>query len=499
MADKRRFVQDAALFAVLALPVAAALLVSPEPEEVWTQVPGLAGLALAVGISRRLPAAALAIGLSLTALHGNFVFGAPVFACLAGLRMERTRPVAWALAAVFAGGVVLNVGRGVEVTTWFPLTVWLVLLGVLPWLAGRCWRLYTELVAAGWERAEQLEREQRIIGERERLRERSRIAEDMHDALGHELSLLALRAAALEVAPELPERYRESARELREGTAAATERLQEIIGVLREDPDPARTRPAGETVADLVERAADSGMTVELEETGVPAPLLADRAAHRIVQEALTNATKHAPGAAVRVRLARGEDETAVEVVNARPPAGPLPSAPGGRLGLTRLRERVRLTGGTFEAESTEDGGFAVRAWLPHHAAPVAERTEPSESAAYLASKRQRFRRGLKTAVTVPAGLLALLATIMAGYELYVVQTSVLPPDDYARAGLGSTLAELEPLLPPRQAGIPEGRWRPGCRYYRARVELPGNGDVFRLCFTGGRLTSKEILRGGNR
>ncbi|WP_106399693.1 sensor histidine kinase [Actinocorallia populi] len=493
---KKHPIWDMALFAVLAAPIVATL--PDRPAELWTQGAGLAGLALAVGISRRLPAAALAIGLSLTALHGNFVFGAPVFACLAGLRMERTRPVARALAAVFAGGALLNVVRGVEVTTWFPLTVWLVLLGVLPWLAGRCWRQYTELVAAGWQRAEQLEREQRIIGERERLRERSRIAEDMHDALGHELSLLALRAAALEVAPELPERYQNSARELREGTASATERLQQIIGVLREEPEAARTRPAGETVADLVERARSSGMAVDLAETGGPAPLLADLAAHRLVQEALTNATKHAPGAPVRVRLSRESGETRVEVVNGPPPAGPLPGAPGGRLGLMRLRERVQLTGGTFEAGPTGEGGFAVRAWVPHAAAPVAGRPD-SESAAHLASGRRRVRRGLAAAVAVPAVLLALLGAIMAAYHLYVTYASVLSPADYRRVELGRTPGELDPLLPSRQAPLPEGERRPGCRYYHVRAEPLGGGDVHRLCFTGGRLTSKQTLREGER
>ncbi len=498
MTRKQR-IWDAVLFAVLAAPVAAALLVSPEPEEIWTQGPGLAGLALAVGISRRLPAVALAIGLSLTALHGNFVFGAPVFACLAGLRMERTRPVAWALAAVFAGGALLNAGRGVEVTTWFPLSVWLVLLGVLPWLAGRCWRQYTELVSAGWQRAEQLEREQRIIGERERLRERSRIAEDMHDALGHELSLLALRAAALEVAPELPERYQGAARELREGTASATERLQQIVGVLREEPEAARTRPSGETVADLVERARSSGMAVDLTETGEPAPLLTELAAHRLVQEALTNATKHAPGAAVHVRLSREAGETVVEVVNDPPPAGPLPGTPGGRLGLTRLRERVQLSGGVFEAAPTEAGGFAVRAWMPHDAAPVPGRPEPSESAAHLASGRRRVRRGLAAAVAVPAVLLTLLGAIMAGYHLYVTYSSVLPPADYRAAALGRTPGELAPLLPSRQAPVPRDERLPGCRYYHVRAEPLGGGDLHRLCFTGGRLASKDLLRKGNQ
>ncbi|GAA2722271.1 sensor histidine kinase [Actinocorallia aurantiaca] len=497
MMDRRRALQDVALFALLAAPIVFTMAPSLTEED-RMQAAGLVGLGAAVGISRRFPAAALLIGLSLTVVHGNFVFGAPVFAYLAGRRMERVWPVVWALAAVFVGGILLNAVRGTEVAVWLPLTVWLVLLGVLPWLVGRSWRQYIELVAAGWQRAEQLEREQRIIGERERLRERSRIAEDMHDVLGHELSLLALRAAALEVAPDLPERHRASARELREGTASATERLQEIIGVLREAPEAARTRPAGETVADLAERARDSGMAVELEETGGPVPLPVDLAAHRIVQEALTNAMKHAPGAAVRVRVAGEADETVVEVVNERPPAGPLPGAAGGRLGLTQLRARVELIGGAFEAAPTEDGGFAVRARLPHDAAAATERPELSESAAHLASRRRRVRQGLATAVVVPAGLVALLIAIMAGYQAYVTYGSVLPPDAYRSAQIGQTLDELAPLLPRREKAVKADEKRPGCRHYLVEARTLGGGDVYRLCFTDGRLTSKEILHGGN-
>src|SRR5688500_17952609 len=115
----------------------------------------------------------------------------------------------------------------------------LVYAGLFPWLVGRYRRQQRALVAAGWEQAEQLEREQRMLAREVRLRERARIAEDMHDSLGHELSLLALRAGALELSADLDERTRAVAGQLRAGAAAATGQLRDIIDVLRDDPDPA--------------------------------------------------------------------------------------------------------------------------------------------------------------------------------------------------------------------------------------------------------------------
>ncbi|TDE20041.1 histidine kinase, partial [Actinomadura sp. 6K520] len=169
----------------------------------------------------------------------------PVLAYLTGRRTIRAQPLLWAFTAVFVTGSVLAIARGLAVETWFPSTVWLVLLGVLPWLTGRYWRQYQELLHAGWERAERLEHEQRIIAERERLRERARIAQDMHDSLGHELALIAVRAGALQVAPGLDGRHRDAAAQLRRGAAEATEHLREIIGVLREDTATGPDAPDG--------------------------------------------------------------------------------------------------------------------------------------------------------------------------------------------------------------------------------------------------------------
>ena len=153
-----------------------------------------------------------------------------------------------------------------SILSWLVMLLLALLLVVLPWLVGRYRAQQALLASAGWERAERIEREQRMAIEQERLRERSRIAEDMHDSVGHELSLIALRAAALELDPTLPEEHRRAATSLREAAATATERLGEIVGVLRDADAP--VMPHDETVAALVDRAAASGLNVRLVEEG---------------------------------------------------------------------------------------------------------------------------------------------------------------------------------------------------------------------------------------
>ncbi|MBE1536328.1 sensor histidine kinase [Actinomadura algeriensis] len=583
-------VRDTLLWAVLALPVAGGAIspVDTDSGRWWLQIFGIAALGGVIAVSRAWPAAALILGISLTALHGNFAFAMPFLAYFTGLRSPRARPVLWGFAFVLAGGTALNIVRDIDVTVWFPSSVWLVLLGVLPWLMGRYWRQYQELVRAGWERADRLEREQRIIAEQERLRERARIAQDMHDSLGHELALIAVRAGALQVAPGLQDRHRDAAAELRAGAADATEHLREIIGVLREDattaaggpaggpggpgPADAPTRPGRESITDLVERARASGVPVRLAEDtaedtagtgdgGVEEALAAEPmvglAAHRVVQEAITNAAKHAPGAPVTVHLTRrpagndprfgvaGEPPRAgetieVTVVNGPPPepppGGPPLLPPGGGRGLTGLAERVRLAGGALHTGPEPGGGFRVTARLPAdpqrpdgpapHAPSAAPASTagsalratfglpsgpdggtrpgpgqgpPSESARYLEWARRRVRRGLITAIAVPAALLALLGTVMAGHHVYVTLNSVLEPADYHALRVGADQHDVEPGLPSMQTTgtglvretVPEP---PGadCRYYRPEANLLGIEWIYRLCFDGGRLTTKD-------
>lgn len=556
--SRAALLKDVLLYGVLAFPVVVGVISPPQPARAswWLQAAGLGVLAAAIAVGRAWPAPALLTVIALTLVHGNFVFAMPVLSYLAGLRSSRAQPLLWGFTGVFVGGALLSAVRGTPVTAWFPSTVWLVLLGVLPWLVGRYWRQYHELLSAGWERAERLEHQHRIVAERERLRERARIAQDMHDSLGHELALIAVRAGALEVAPGLDDRHRAAAAELRTGAADATDHLREIIGVLRDDAatpatpaacpdaaDPEGTGPAGadaggqapapparparESIPDLVDRARASGVPVRLTgDARAPAELgtIAALTAHRVVQEAITNAAKHAPGAAVTVALTRtGTRGITVTVANDPPPDGP-PLLPSGGRGLTGLTDRVRLLGGTLHAAPTPDGGFRLTADVPATPDPAADRAPgragptardalctalgltpaaagewPSESARHLARERRQVRRGLITAIAAPTALMAVLGAIMAGHYVFVTLNSVLRPADYGAMAVGDPQHRVERALPPMQtrdtglvrAAVPEP---PGadCRYYRPDANVLGVGRIYRLCFAGGRLTAKN-------
>ncbi|WP_244989929.1 sensor histidine kinase [Saccharothrix coeruleofusca] len=266
-----------------------------------------------------------------------------VTSSLAGRRSARVVP------AVVACAVVAVPSGLVDVSAWTTGPLVVALAVALPWLVGRSARQQADLAAAAVER--------------EHLRERTLIAHDVHDTLGHELSLLALRAGALELAPDLAEHHRAAVADLRVAAATATERLADLVTVLRQG-EPVPLHPASEDVRALVDRVARAGVVATLDWTG-PAelPPLTGLTAHRVVREALTNATKHAPGAAVRVRVANTGNATTVAVTNAVRPGAR--RGAGARAGLTALRERVRLVGGTFEVDQ-DDGAFRVTATLPH-------------------------------------------------------------------------------------------------------------------------------------
>ncbi|WP_028478538.1 sensor histidine kinase [Nocardia sp. CNY236] len=233
---------------------------------------------------------------------------------------------------------------------------------VLPWLAGGFRRQQAELIIAGRERAARLEQEQALIGERAALRERARIAADMHDSLGHDLALMALQAGALELSTDLTESNRAAAQRLRAAAVTATDRLRGTVTVLRDGA--AWSTPRDDPVTALVERAVDAGMRVDLHlpEDGTPLPPLTDRAIYRVIQESLTNAARHAPGESVRITVHRAQEDTTVTIVNPVRASITQPAAPGS--GLAGLHEQARLVGGTLTA-GPEGHDFVVRAQFP--------------------------------------------------------------------------------------------------------------------------------------
>lgn len=552
-----RRTRSALLWAALAAPVVTVdRLGMNEPADARQQLTALAVLAGAVAVRRASPLLAflLASALGLAAAPSLFTLSygpaLTVFALLMGRGAGRPRRAALGFGAVALIGTAKIAVRDVD-----PVVEWLVLIGTLlfgavfPWLAGRYWRQNRELAAAGWARAEQLEREQRIVADRARLRERARIAQDMHDDLGHELSLIAVRAGALQVAPDLPAPHREAAAELRAAASHATDRLHAVIGLLREEGDErAPLAPAGESVADLVARAAESGLEISYTDDGPPddgdgngdgggdgggdgewtpgstsprgaaqgapqapspaAPQAAAqdavpdapqdttaRALHRVVQEALTNAARHAPGAPVAVEVTRDASATTVTVTNGRA-AAPAPPSRGGS-GLRGLRDRVTDLGGAFEA-GPYGQGHRVTARLPVKGAAPG----PSRSGAHLAHARRRtvvaFGAALTTGVLLVGGAFAWYA--------YSRTHSVLDPADFARLRIGETRADAERVLPSRTAADPPAERAPrpapadaDCVYYRAEARLFSTVPYFRLCFgragdAADRLVDKTVI-----
>ncbi|TDC60560.1 sensor histidine kinase [Micromonospora sp. KC207] len=441
---------------------------------------------------------------SLSMMSGWWLLPTVVTAFLAGRRPGRTGPTVLALVAVLSAGVVaFSVVPG-----WLPLASRFLILFVAatmsPWFAGRFWRQYQDLVRAGWERAEQAQREQRLVAEQARLRERARIAQDMHDLLGHDLSLIALSAGALKLAPGLEEHHRKAAADLRARAGAAVDRLGEVIGVLREQTDSAPMDVDGPDLAALTAAASASGLVVKLHIDGEAGdlPPMAERAMHRVAQEALTNVAKHAPGAMATISVTHTATETTIVVENGPPPSpAGVHVQPGGGRGLVGLAERMRLVGGTFEY-GPHHGGFAVTARIPRTPVPPPvtpwnDRTLPQEHR----RARRRVGRSLVLAVMVPLVTGGLLSGALAGWETLSASQAVLDPGDYARLRIGQDRSEVERVLPRRQT-----RYRPSaaeptedgvtCEYYAMTADRfdDRSGDAYRLCFRDNVLVSRDTV-----
>ncbi|MFE3598119.1 sensor histidine kinase [Streptomyces sp. NPDC059142] len=252
----------------------------------------------------------------------------------------------------------------------------LVLLMALPALAGTLLGQRRPLVSLLRERNAYLEQARSLTAVAARMEERNRIAGEMHDLLGHKLSLISVHAGALEMAAARQAPPLAGQAELLRTTAGtAMEELREILGVLRrqelQDPtaDPGSRRGSREDITALVAESGRTGMPVTLDWSG---PDTADaspgtrQALHRVVRESLTNALKHASGAPTRVEVRHEEGRIALSVTNERPRVARRPQ-PGNRSGLVGLDERIALLGGSFGAGPVGPGGFRVEALLPAH------------------------------------------------------------------------------------------------------------------------------------
>ncbi|MER6254942.1 histidine kinase [Streptomyces sp. NPDC001584] len=385
---RRDWAADLALFLFAACFAAVSSQSIPVAESLgpgWRAADQVAGgLGCAAVLLRRRAPVSLAVALLLAGSVAHYLTGPAMVAVYTVAATRPWKATAWVAALAFGPLPLflwqlpdMSEERAGSAVTYFGL-----IAGAIGW--GLFRRSRQQLIASLRERAELAEADAESRAERARMEAREEIAREMHDVLGHRLSLLSVHAGALEFNPGAPRAEIErAAGVMRESAHLALHDLREVIGVLRAGPGTGtgtgsaeggeRPQPELADLLRLVAEARAAGGRIELAGPpgGAAPPPLVGRTAYRIVQEALTNVRKHAPGAAADVRVTGGPgDGLTVEVRNTRPPGpDPVPGtapgpAEGGGQGLIGLAERARLAGGELTALPA-GGGFAVRAWLP--------------------------------------------------------------------------------------------------------------------------------------
>ncbi|WP_257234612.1 sensor histidine kinase [Streptomyces sp. JV178] len=395
-----------------------------------------------------------------------------------------------------------------------------VLLVVLPAAIGMRQGERALAMDALQERNALLERANLLGESQARMQERARIAGEMHDLLGHRLSLIVLYAGALEMrtrtaAPEV----NEQADLLRTTSRTALEELRTVLGILRldgaEPPDGTESAVGTrEDVTNLVAEAQHAGLPITLswrggDLTDADIGIGIRRAVNRIVREALTNVHKHAPGAPTRLTVTVDTEKLTINVRNvARPPAVPPPSS---GLGLVGLRERARLAGGDFTAGTDPlTGNHALTATLPlrhdspgtmsptiDQPAPADAQMLPSRTGAEDGPHHDASRRKTKTAFLTLAGA-AVAVCGGLGFGVYDYFQSAVSPHTYRQIKIGDTQHRVRELtggdnmtaraaVQAEQPAAPAGT---SCEYALAE----GFGHVFRFCFTHGKLAQKDEL-----
>ena len=295
-----------------------------------------------------------------------------VAVCTAASRL-RGRALTAVVVLTAAASVVfplVNPAAGEIVKVGFPAF----LLTVIAFGWGLYLRSRRELVASLRERAQRLEADQQRSAEQAREAERRRIAREMHDVLAHRLSLLSVHAGALEFHPGAPpDDIAHAAAVIRTSAAAALAELRQVITVLREDSaaTDGPPQPGFGQLADLLEESRSAGMAldarIDLPEAG-QLPEAVGRTIYRVIQEGLTNARKHAPGAQVQVTVTAHGQAVTAEVITRRRSAlaGPGAAAPAeAGAGLIGLAERVTLAGGQLDYGLNAIGDFVLRAAIP--------------------------------------------------------------------------------------------------------------------------------------
>jgi signal transduction histidine kinase len=366
-----RWIRPVATAAVVELITVGGTVLAPShtgrrPDAVGATLVVLA--AAMVALARRWPVPALAVSLGATAAYyglgyatdSSFFIGLLVTAYLSGTAEARLRVAAFAVAipALFAAASLLGPG---DRAGGLPISI-IVLGGLLAGQASAEWRARADRRTA---KVHEEEARRRLA------EERLRIARELHDVVSHSIAMISVQASsAVHVMDDRPEQAREALLAIKAASRDALRDLRGILGVLHQAEDDEPRGPAAglAEVGALVENVRRAGheVTLDVDGTGDGLPAAIDLAAYRVIQEALTNVVRHAPGAAAAVAVRRLPDALEIEVRDeGRTVTAGAEGRQGAGRGLAGMRERVRAAGGSLEAGPRPAGGFAVRATLP--------------------------------------------------------------------------------------------------------------------------------------
>ncbi|MGV8872992.1 MAG: sensor histidine kinase [Rhodococcus sp. (in: high G+C Gram-positive bacteria)] len=353
---------------VLVVSVAAGTEGMTETRTVVSMVVGILGAAL-LWWRRRWPIE-IAVALAVCTVFTDAVGGAAVVAVF-----TVASRVSW---KITTSVVVLHLSASVIWTmVWVDQSV--VYIGILslailtvPAAWGLVIKSRREVIDSLRERAERAESESNLRAETVRGLERERIAREMHDALAHRISLVSLHAGALEVRPDVgADEVEAIASTIRLNAHGALEDLREVLGVLRSNSEvSARPQPGVADIGELIEDSEKAGTQVSFVDempSGTTLTPSVSRTVHRVIQEGLTNARKHAPGLPVRCGISLVGGELRVWLENGLRTES-FAAVPGSRSGMIGLSERIELAGGRIEYGIARLGDgvvYRLEAWLP--------------------------------------------------------------------------------------------------------------------------------------
>ncbi|WP_327587217.1 sensor histidine kinase [Nonomuraea sp. NBC_00507] len=362
---------------LLAVVVAAALSVTV------ADTPGVGALDFAAVITgslslvawRRAPLVPLAVSTACMLVFAAHAQPGPpsafpvLISVFAAVRAGHRLPATLASVVFLAGSLAVNLpnadwsGQNLQTTTL--LVGWFLTAGVTA-TVNRHRQAYLEQAE---QRAAEAERTREEMARRRAGEERLRIARELHDSLTHSISIIKVQAGvAVHLARKRGEDVPAALLAIQEASSDAMRELRATLEVLRDSSGSAdaEVHSSGlDRLDDLVERARSTGLAATVTISGARRELPAevDRAAYRIVQEALTNVSRHAGGATAAVRVDYAGEELIVQVDDDGTATSDAPPVPG--VGLLGMRERVTALGGRLRAEPRPEGGFTVRAELP--------------------------------------------------------------------------------------------------------------------------------------